>query len=154
MGKTNAMRLLDEAGIAYREHEYDEEIVDGVGVALALGEDEESVFKTLIAVNDKGEHFAFLVPVNHELNLKKAAKASSSKSIEMIHLKELLPLTGYVHGGCSPIGLKKPFPVYVEETAQLYEHIFLSGGHRGVQIEMSPLELAAYCKAEFVSLVN
>jgi Cys-tRNA(Pro)/Cys-tRNA(Cys) deacylase len=154
MEKTNVMRLLDAKGLAYTPHEYDPEIVDGVSVAAALGEDPECVFKTLIALNDKKEYFAFDVPVGAELDLKKAAKATGSKSIEMLHLKDLLPLTGYVHGGCSPIGLKKPFPVYIDETAQLFDTIFVSAGKRGYQIEIKPADLASYCAASFVPLTR
>jgi Cys-tRNA(Pro)/Cys-tRNA(Cys) deacylase len=153
MEKTNVMRLLDVAGIAYIPHEYDPEIVDGVSVAKALNQDPESTFKTLVCVNDKKEYFVFDVPVGAELNLKKAAKASHSKSIEMIHQKDLLPLTGYLHGGCSPIGLKKPFPVFIDETAQLFDHVCVSGGKRGYQVELSPLDLATYCHAPFVDLM-
>jgi len=154
MEKTNVMRLLDVAGIGYVPHEYDSEAVDGLTVAKILSQDPECVFKSLICVNDKGEHFAFEVPVNGELDLKKAAKASHSKFIEMIPLKELLPLTGYVHGGCSPIGLKKPFPVFIDETAQLFDHIFVSGGKRGYQVELSPLDLAGYTHGIFVDLMR
>jgi Cys-tRNA(Pro)/Cys-tRNA(Cys) deacylase len=154
MEKTNVMRLLEAKGVAYEPHEYDSAIVDGVSVAAALGEDPEGVFKTLIAVNEKKEYFAFDVPVGAELDLKKAAKATGSKSIEMVHLKDLLPLTGYVHGGCSPIGLKKPFPVYIDETAQLFETVFVSAGKRGCQIQIKPLDLASYCGAKFVSLTR
>lgn len=154
MDKTNVMRLLDAAKIEYEPHEYDPEIVDGVSVAAALGEEADRVFKTLIAKSDKNEIFAFDVPVAYELNLKKAAKAVGAKSIEMIHLKDLFPLTGYIHGGCSPIGLKKPYPVYLDETMQLWDTIFVSAGKRGYQVEMKPADLASYCKAPFVSLID
>ena len=154
MEKTNVMRLLDVAGIAYTSHEYDPEAVDGMEVASLLGEDPECVYKTLICVNPKGEHFVFCVPVMGELDLKKAAKACGSKAIELIKQKELLPLTGYVHGGCSPIGLKKPFPVYIEETAQLFDYVYVSGGRRGHQVQLSPADLASYCKAAFVDLMK
>lgn len=152
--KTNVMRLLDEAEIPYSSHMYDENIVDGEGVALALNEDAECVFKSLVCQNDKHEHFIFEVPVNSTLNLKKAAKASKSKSIEMIPQKELLPLTGYIHGGCSPIGLKKPMPVFIDETAQLFDKIYISGGKRGFQVGISPLDLAKHTKGIFVDLMN
>ncbi len=122
MEKTNVMRLLDQAKIPYTPHEYDPEIVDGVGVAKALGENPEAVCKSLICENDKNEHFVFDIPVAQELDLKKAAKAAGSKSMEMIPLKELLPLTGYVHGSFLPIGLKKPFPVFMDETAQIIRY--------------------------------
>jgi ybaK/ebsC protein len=152
MVKTNVMRLLESAHVPFTGHEYDEEIIDGVSVASALHEEPDRVFKTLIARSDKGTLYAFDVPVAAELDLKKAAKAVGAKSIEMIHLKELLPLTGYVHGGCSPIGLKKPYPVYLDETAQLWDTIFVSGGKRGFQIEIAPTDLARFCQASFVPL--
>ena len=152
--KTNVMRLLEAAGIAYVGREYDPETVDGKSVALALGEDPETVFKTLIAENQKKERFAFCVPVTGELDLKKAAKAVGAKSIEMIPQKELLPSTGYVHGGCSPIGLKKPYPVTIDETAQLFERVFVSGGRRGFQVGLSPEDLARYLNASFADLAK
>lgn len=152
--KTNVMRLLDAAGIAYVGREYDPETVDGKSVALALGEDPETVFKTLIAENQKKERFAFCVPVTGELDLKKAAKAVGAKSIEMIPQKELLSSTGYVHGGCSPIGLKKPYPVTIDETAQLFERVFVSGGRRGFQVGLSPEDLVRYLNASFADLAK
>ena len=152
--KTNVMRLLDAAGIAYVGREYDPDTVDGKSVALALGEDPETVFKTLIAENQKKERFAFCVPVTGELDLKKAAKAVGAKSIEMIPQKELLPSTGYVHGGCSPIGLKKPYPVTIDETAQLFERVFVYGGRRGFQVGLSPEDLARYLNASFADLAK
>lgn len=154
MDKTNAMRLLEQAGIPYLEHSYDPEAVDGKSVALILGEEPDRVFKTLIARSGKGQLFAFEVPVDAELDLKKAAKAVGAKSIAMIHQKELLPLTGYVHGGCSPIGLKKPYPVYLDATAELWDSIFVSAGRRGCQIEIKPADLARYCKATFADLTD
>lgn len=154
MEKTNVMRLLDVAGIAYTPHEYDPEIVNGVSVAQTLGQNPECVFKSLICVNEKKEYFVFDVPVAQELDLKKAAKASHSKSIEMIHLKDLLPLTGYLHGGCSPLGLKKPFPFFMDETAQLFDNVYISAGKRGYQVELNPLELIKYGKGTFVDLIR
>lgn len=154
MNKTNVMRLLDAANIKYDERVYSEDIVDGLGVASSLNEDPECVFKTLVTENEKKEHFVFCVPVAGELDLKKAAKASSSKSISMIKQKELLPLTGYVHGGCSPIGLKKQFPVYIDETAQLFDKIYVSGGRRGFQVGLNPLDLESSVKAKFVDLTK
>ncbi len=152
--KTNVMRLLDEAKINYFPKEYDEEIVDGESVAKALGEDPECVFKSLVCENDKHEHFIFEVPVNCSLNLKKAAKATKSKSIELIPLKQLLPLTGYVHGGCSPIGLKKPMPVFIDETAQLFDVVYISGGKRGFQVGLSPFDLEKYTQGVFVDILD
>lgn len=150
--KTNALRLLDAANIAYAVHTYDPECVDGQEVASLLHEDPDRVFKTLVCENQAHAHFVFVVPVNATLDLKKAAKVSQSKSIALIPYKELLPLTGYVHGGCSPIGLKKPFPVYIEETAQLFDAIFVSAGRRGYQVELSPSDLSAMVNATFVPL--
>lgn len=154
MEKTNVGRLLDAGKIKYIERRYDESIVDGGGVAAALGEDPECVFKTLATQNQKKEHFVFCVPVTGELDLKKAAKSVGAKSIEMIPQKELLPLTGYVHGGCSPIGLKKPFPVVIDETAQLFDVVFVSGGKRGFQVGLNPLDLANYLGAKFVDIAK
>ena len=148
------MRLLDAAKILYIEKEYDPEVVDGKSVAGVLDEDPDCVFKTLVTQNQKKEHFVFCVPVSCELDLKKAAKAANSKSIEMIPQKELLPLTGYIHGGCSPIGLKKPFPVFIDETAQLFETMFVSGGRRGFQVGISPLELAKITNASFFDVAK
>ncbi len=148
------MRLLEVAKISYIPHEYDPGLVDGMNVASALSQDPERVFKSLICVNEKKEHFVFDVPVNRELNLKKAARASNSKFIEMIPLKELLPLTGYVHGGCSPIGLKKPFPLYVDERANSYQTILISAGRRGFQVELGPIALITYCHGAFADLAD
>ena len=152
--KTNVMRLLDAAGIAYVGREYDPETVDGKSVALALGEDPETVFKTLIAENQKKERFAFCVPVTGELDLKKAAKAVGAKSIEMIPQKELLPSTGYVHGGCSPIGMKKSFSTVLHETAKTQDTIIFSAGKIGYQVEVSPNELAKVIRFTFADLIK
>ncbi len=152
--KTNVMRLLDAAEIPYRIKTYDPEIVNGEGVASALGEDPECVFKTLVTQDGKKEHFVFCIPVALELDLKKAARAVGAKSVEMIPQKELLPLTGYVHGGCSPIGLKKSFPVFIDETAQLFDVVFLSGGKRGFQVGVNPLSLSAYLNGRFLDLTK
>lgn len=152
--KTNVMRLLDASGVSYVEKEYDSEVVDGKSVANVLGQDPDCVFKTLVTQNQKKEHFIFCVPVNCELDLKKAAKAAQSKSIEMIPQKELLPLTGYVHGGCSPMGLRKALPVFVDETAQLFDTIFVSGGRRGFQVGISPFDLAKMTKCEFFDVAK
>jgi Cys-tRNA(Pro)/Cys-tRNA(Cys) deacylase len=153
MDKTNVMRLLDAAKIEYVERTYDAELTDGESIAKILGEDPECVFKTLVTASDKKEYFVFCVPVNGTLNLKKAAKAVGAKSIAMIHQKELLPLTGYVHGGCSPIGLKKPFPVTIDETAQLFDRVYVSGGRKGFQIGLSPTDLKEYCNANFCDIL-
>ena len=152
MEKTNGMRLLGAQGIAYEARTYDPEITKGTEVANVLGEDPDSVFKTLVTEDPKKNHFVFVIPVGKELNLKLAAKAAGVKSIAMIPQKELLPLTGYVHGGCSPIGMKKTFPTFIDETAQCFDRIFVSGGRRGFQVGLNPLELAKCIQAPFVLL--
>ncbi len=140
--KTNVMRVLDQHGVSYTARDYSKiGAVSGVDVARALGLDPDAVFKTLVTVAGSGEHYVFMVPVERELSLKKAAKAVGEKSIEMIKQKELLPLTGYVHGGCSPIGMKKPFPTVIDETAQFYDAITFSAGKIGFQVELSPDDL-------------
>ena len=136
--KTNVMRILDQKKIEYKEHTYlDTGAIGGQEVAEALGEDANRVFKTLVTVGKTGNHYVFLVPVNKELNLKKAAKAVNEKKIEMIKSKELLPLTGYIHGGCSPIGLKKFFKTTIHSTAENYDTIMFSAGKIGYQVETS-----------------
>jgi Cys-tRNA(Pro)/Cys-tRNA(Cys) deacylase len=153
MEKTNVMRLLDAAEVSYAPHEYDPSMVDGQTVANILHQNPAAVFKTLVCVSSSKQYFVFDVPVAAELNFKKAAKAAHAKSIELIPLKDLLPLTGYLHGGCSPIGLKRPFQVYIDESAQSLGKIFVSAGKRGFQVELSPKDLAAFVNAEFASLI-
>ncbi len=135
--KTNAMRKLDSLKIDYTEHYYtDSGAVAGTDTARALGEDPARVFKTLVTVGKSGNHYVFMVPVAEELNLKKAAAAAGEKSVAMIKAKELLPLTGYVHGGCSPIGMKKLFRTFIHMTAVDFDTIYFSGGKIGFQVEM------------------
>lgn len=135
--KTNVMRVLEQHKIPYEGHNYlDSGAVSGMEVASALEETPEMVFKTLVTVGKTGNHYVFLVPVDKELNLKKAASSVGEKSIEMIKAKELLPLTGYIHGGCSPIGMKKQFPAVIHESAARFEKIFFSGGKIGFQVEV------------------
>lgn len=135
--KTNVMRVLEQHKIPYEGHNYlDSGAVSGMEVATALGETPEMVFKTLVTIGKTGNHYVFLVPVDQELNLKKAASSVGEKSIEMIKAKELLPLTGYIHGGCSPIGMKKQFPTVIHESAAQFEKIFFSGGKIGFQVEV------------------
>lgn len=136
--KANVMRILDQKKIEYKEHTYlNTGAIGGQEVAEALGEDANRVFKTLVTVGKTGNHYVFLVPVNKELNLKKAAKAVGEKKIEMIKSKELLPLTGYIHGGCSPIGMKKFFKTTIHSTAENYDTIMFSAGKIGYQVETS-----------------
>ena len=131
MEKTNVSRLLDVETINYEMKEYDKNIVDGLSVAKTLNENAEQVFKTLVTISNNKEYFVFVVPVNKTLDLKKASKATNSKSIEMIPQKQLLPLTGYIHGGCSPIGMKKKFETIIDETAQIFDYIYVSAGKIG-----------------------
>lgn len=141
--KTNAIREVEAANLPLKVETFDcEDALSGVEVADLLGLDVEQVFKTLVTVGRSGEHYVFMVPVAEELDLKKAAKVVNEKSIEMIKSRELLPLTGYVHGGCSPIGMKKQFKTVIDETAQLFDRIYFSGGRIGCQIEMSPEDLS------------
>lgn len=153
--KTNVMRLLDQQGVAYESHCYEGSgAVSGTEVAAVLGQDPERVFKTLVTVGRSGQHYVFVIPVLRELNLKKAAAAAGEKSIEMVKSKELLPLTGYIHGGCSPIGMKKPFPTFLEESAVLYDAILFSAGKIGWQVEASPEGLAKIVPYEFAELCD
>jgi len=147
--KTNVMRLLDAAGIAYTPHFYDPDgPIDGVSVANTLGQDQEQVFKTLVTRGASGGYYVFDIPVAENLDLKKAAKAVGEKSIAMIAQKELLPLTGYIHGGCSPVGMKKQFPTVFHETVILFESICVSAGKIGAQVEVNPQALMDYIGAE------
>ena len=140
--KTNVCRVLDQKKIAYELHSYDADpALTGEDIAKILNEPSDCVFKTLVTAGKTGEHYVFVVPVKEELDLKKAAKTAGEKSIEMIKQKDLLPLTGYVHGGCSPIGMKKQFKTFIHETATGYEHIFVSAGKVGFQIEINPNDL-------------
>ncbi len=152
MIKTNAMRLLDAKKISYESFTYPPEITDGEQVANQLQEDANAVFKTLVTVSDKGEHFVFCVPVCASLDLKKAAKAAGAKSVSMIRQKELEPLTGYVHGGCSPVGMKKRFRTFLDASAQNFAQIYVSAGKPGQQMKLSPGALASFCGAAFAEL--
>lgn len=138
--KTNAMRILDQRKIEYKMHTY-ENAISGIEVADTLNEDYESVFKTLVTISSSKINYVFVVPVNKELDLKKAAKVVNEKSIEMLKSKDLLPLTGYIHGGCSPIGMKKQFKTIIDISSKDKNKIFISGGKIGCQIEISPIEL-------------
>ena len=152
--KTNALRLLDAQGIPHAVHTYDPDAADGGEVAKLLGQSPDQVFKTLVTVAPSRKNYVFVVPVNCTLHLKKAAAAVGEKSIAMIPQKDLLPLTGYIHGGCSPIGMKKPFPTFIHETAQLFDTICVSAGRRGCQAELSPDALRALIRAEYADLTD
>ena len=152
--KTNVMRLLDSAGISYgvKSYEVDENDLSGIYVADQLGQDVETVFKTLVLKGEKTGYLVCCIPVAEELDLKKVAKVAKDKKVEMIHVKDLLPLTGYIRGGCSPVGMKKKFPTYIEETAVLFDEIAVSAGIRGAQVILNPEDLKAYTEAEYASL--
>lgn len=154
--KTNAMRQLDTAGIAYRtvSYEYDEHNLSGLHAAEQVGIPAEQVFKTLVTRGDKTGILVFCIPVDMELDLKKAAAVSGNKKVEMTHVKELLGLTGYVRGGCSPIGMKKKYPTYIDETAILFEEIAVSAGMRGEQILLHPEDLIAFVNAKEVDVTK
>lgn len=156
MTKTNALRLLDAAKISYHvvEYEYDETDLGGGHVAEETGMDPDQVFKTLVARGDKTGISVFCIPVSCTLDLKKAAKASGNKKVEMILMKELLPLTGYIRGGCSPVGMKKNYPTYMEETALLFDEIALSAGQRGMQMVLAPRDIVEYANITPCDLVE
>lgn len=152
--KTNAVRLVEQAKIPCREHyyEFDENDLSGLHAAEALGKPAEEVFKTLVARGAKTGLNVFCIPVCCELDLKKAAKAAGDKNMELIPVKELLALTGYIRGGCSPVGMKKKYPTYFDETAELYDTIAVSAGERGHQMEVEPMALVDLVEATLVDL--
>lgn len=156
MTKTNVMRLLDAAKIPYRtaEYDWDESDLSGTHAAEAIGVAAERIFKTLVARGEKRGFLVFCIPVCCELDLKKAAKAAGDKKVELIHVKELLPTTGYIRGGCSPIGMKKAFPTYLDETAVLYDEIGVSAGCRGCQVLLAPDALIDYVNSEVADLTQ
>ena len=152
--KTNVARLLDAAGIPYSlvPYEVDEDHLDASHVAEQLGEDLDRVFKTLVLRGDKSGPFVCVIPGSLEVDLKVAARISGNKNCEMLHVKELQPLTGYIRGGCSPIGMKKQFPTFIHESALLYDSIYVSAGIRGLQVCLSPMDLISYIGADIYPL--
>ena len=153
--KTNVMRLLDQAKIPYEYHCYaDTDAISGVEVADVLGKPRERVFKTLVTVAKSGAHYVFVIPCEMELQLKKAAAAVGEKAIEMLKSKELLPLTGYIHGGCSPVGMKKPFRTVMHETAQMHPTICVSAGKIGYQVEIAPDDLQKAVKFTYADIAE
>ncbi|MBR7020872.1 MAG: Cys-tRNA(Pro) deacylase [Lachnospiraceae bacterium] len=152
--KTNVMRVLEQKKVPYESRAYTQDAtLTGEEIAGILGQDPRRVFKTLVTRGKSGQYYVFVVPVAEDLDLKKAAKASGEKSIEMIKQKELLPLTGYVHGGCSPIGMKKAFPTFIHESAADLPRMFVSAGKVGFQVEVSPQDLAKTVGCGFADLV-
>ena len=156
MAKTNALRLIEQAGIPCREafYEFVESDLSGLHAARAIGLPPEQVFKTLVARGERGGILVFCIPVCCELDLKKAAKAAGEKKVELVHVKELLGLTGYIRGGCSPVGMKKKYPTYMDETAILFEEIAVSAGARGHQMILPPEPLARFVQAELLDLTE
>ena len=152
--KTNAARLLDRAKIAYELIPYrvDEEHLAATHVAEQLGEDIACVFKTLVLKGDRTGYFVCVVPGDHEVDLKAAAKVSGNKKVDLIPMKELLPVTGYIRGGCLPIGMKKAFPTYIHASASEHPFIYISAGVRGLQLKLAPADLAAYVRAAFAEI--
>ena len=156
INKTNVARLLDKAKVAYEliPYEVDESDLSAVHVAAQLGEDVDRVFKTIVLHGDKTGHFVCVVPGEHEIDLKKAAKVSGNKKCELLPMKELLPVTGYIRGGCSPIGMKKHFPTYLHESAATFDYIYVSAGQRGLQVKLSPQDLLREAGAVYADLVG
>lgn len=154
IGKTNAARLLDQAGIVYElvEYEVDESDLSATHLAQTIGEDIDMVFKTLVLKGDKTGHFVCVIPGAEEVDLKKAARVSGNKKVDLIPMKELLPTTGYIRGGCSPVGMKKPFPTFIHETCILYDAIYVSAGMRGLQLKINPDDLAKFTSATVCDL--
>ncbi len=153
--KTNVMRILEKEKVPYEAHYYPhgKEAVDGVTVAELTGQNPDYVFKTLVTVSNKKEYFVFVLPVAKELDLKKAAKAVGAKSIEMIHVKDITKVTGYVRGGCSPLGMKKLYPTIIQESAETFDMIYVSGGRIGSTIKVNPQELARVVNAKFADFI-
>lgn len=152
--KTNVMRLLDNKQIVYESHFYeDTKAISGQEVASVLGQDPRQVFKTLVTVGKSGRHYVFVIPVCQELDLKKAAETAGEKKIEMVREKELLPLTGYIHGGCSPVGMKKQFPTVIDQSCEQQETIMVSGGKIGCQIELTLQDLQKIIPIQVASIV-
>jgi Cys-tRNA(Pro)/Cys-tRNA(Cys) deacylase len=155
--KTNVMRLLTGAGIPFTPHYYAHEegvAVDGATVAAITGQPPEKVFKTLVTRGGKKNFYVFVIPVEKELSLKAAAKAAGEKSVEMLHVNELLPLTGYIRGGCSPVGMKKLFPTFIDASALAQPTIMVSGGKIGTQVELEPQALAQLVGAQFADIAG
>ncbi len=154
--KTNALRLLEAEQIAYTPYEYaaDDGRIDAVSVAAKIGAPPEQVFKTLVAESPDREHFVFVIPGDAELDLKQAARVAGKKSMAMLKAKELLPLTGYVHGGCSPVGMKKLLPCWIDKSAVLFDRIMVSGGRVGLNLAVDPERLAMFLHAAFADLIK
>ena len=153
--KTNAMRILDKNKIPYEMNTYTcDEFIDGCHIADQLGQPYERSFKTLVTVGKSKNYFVFAIPVDKELNLKAAAKAAGEKNVELIHVKDINAITGYIRGGCTPIGMKKQFPTVIQEDAKELEYMHVSGGKLGMQIRLAPQDLQKVAKAEFADVIR
>lgn len=152
--KTNAMRILEQNKVNYEVHYYEcGEFIDGVHIADQMGQAYETSFKTLVTVGKSKNYFVFAIPIDQELDLKKAAKVVGEKSIEMLPVKEINAVTGYIRGGCTPVGMKKLFPTVIHESAQQYDKIIVSGGKLGTQIELAPDDLVKVCKGKYEDII-
>ena len=152
--KTNAMRILDRSKIEYKANYYEcDEFIDGVHIADKLSQSYDMSFKTLVAVGKSKEHYVFCLPVDKELDLKKAAKSVGEKSVELLHVKDIRNVTGYIRGGCTPIGMKKQFKTVIHSSAELFDKIIISGGALGIQLILSPTDLARCIGAEFNHII-
>lgn len=152
--KTNAMRILDRMKLPYKVHLYEcDEFIDGIHIAELLGESCDSCFKTLVTVGKSGNYYVFALPVDKELDMKKCARSVGEKSLEMVHVKDINAVTGYIRGGCTPIGMKKQYRTVIHSTAMDFEQIIVSGGKLGTQLELSPADLAKACGAVFDDIV-
>ena len=156
VAKTNAARLLDKAGVAYEliPYEVDENDLGAEHLAQTIGEDIRQVFKTLVLHGEKSGHFVCVIPGAEEVDLKKAARESGNKKVDLIHMKDLLPTTGYIRGGCSPVGMKKPFPTYFHKSCLDYPEIFVSAGMRGLQFKVNPHDLIGFVGAQVCDLIT
>lgn len=153
--KTNAMRILDRQKISYEYETYEcDEFTDGIEVADKLGYDHTLVYKTLVTTGKSGEHYVFVIPIEEEIDFKKAAKVVGEKSLEMLHLKDLTKVTGYVRGGCTAVGMKKQYPTVIQESAKALEYMYVSGGKLGMQIKLKPEDLKKASGAEFADVVR
>lgn len=153
--KTNAMRMLDRMKIPYEYETYEcEDFTDGIETADKLGYDHALVYKTLVTTGKSGEHYVFVIPIEAEIDFKKAAKAVGEKSLEMLHLKDLTKVTGYVRGGCTAIGMKKQFPTVIQKDAEALPHMHVSGGKLGMQLKLAPADLQKAAKAQFADVIR
>lgn len=153
--KTNAMRILERMHIPYEYSTYEcEEFTDGIHVADLLGLPHERVYKTLVTVGKSNNHYVFVIPIETEIDFKKAAKGAGEKSVEMLHLKDLTKVTGYVRGGCTSIGMKKQFPTFIQCQAEMLDYLYVSAGKPGMQLKLSPLDLKAAANATFADVIH